>query len=117
MVISQDIQQKLEKHREEKAEATTTAKTSSDKKFNDEELNKINEIKSNYDSITLRMGQLHFELNSLTTEKSDLEFAFKKNREEEIDFARSLSSSNFSKGFSPASLEYSNSLTAFDFST
>jgi hypothetical protein len=90
MVISQDIQQKLEKHREEKAEATTTAKTSSDKKFNDEELNKINEIKSNYDSITLRMGQLHFELNSLTTEKSDLEFAFKKNREEEIDFAKHL---------------------------
>jgi len=89
MVISQDIQQKLEKHREEKAESTT-ANTSSAKKFNDEELNKINEIKSNYDSITLRMGQLHFELNSLTTEKSDLEFAFNKNREEEIDFAKHL---------------------------
>ena len=89
MVISQDIQQKLEKHREQKA-AKKTAETTTEKKFSQEELDKINEIKSNYDTITLRMGQLHFELDSLTKEKNSLEAAFDENRESEVAFAQQL---------------------------
>ena len=89
MVISQDIQQKLEKHREEKA-AKKAAETANEKKFSQEELEKISEIKSNYDAITLRMGQLHFELDSLNKEKNSLEAAFDENRESEVAFAQQL---------------------------
>ena len=89
MVISQDIQQKLEKHREERAAKKATENTT-EKKFSQEELEKISEIKSNYDAITLRMGQLHFELDSLTKEKSNLEAAFNENRETEVAFAQQL---------------------------
>ena len=89
MVISQDIQQKLEKHREERA-AKKATETVNEKKFSQEELEKISEIKSNYDTITLRMGQLHFELESLKKEKNNLEAAFNDNRESEIAFAQQL---------------------------
>ncbi len=89
MVISQDIQQKLEKHREERA-AKKATETSTGKKFSQEELDKINEIKSNYDTITLRMGQLHFELDSLNKEKNSLEVAFDENRASEVEFAKQL---------------------------
>mgnify|MGYP003154746588 FL=1 len=89
MVISQDIQQKLEKHREERA-AKKATEAPTEKKFSQEELEKINEIKSNYDAITLRMGQLHFELDSLNKEKNDLEVAFDENRKSEVAFAQQL---------------------------
>jgi len=88
MVISQDIQQKLEQHREQKA--ATKATDNSETKFSQEHLEKINTIKNNYDAITLRMGQLHFELSSLEKEKIDLSDAFEKNRLEEIAFAQEL---------------------------
>lgn len=89
MVISQDIQQKLEKHREEKANQKAS-ESLTEKKFSKEELDKISEIKSNYDAITLRMGQLHFELDSLNREKNSLEVAFNDNRESEVEFAKQL---------------------------
>jgi len=89
MVISQDIKQKLEKHREERA-SKKAAETSTEKKFSQEELDKISEIKSNYDAITLRMGQLHFELDSLNKEKASLEVAFDENRQSEVAFAQQL---------------------------
>ena len=85
MVLNQDIQEKLNKHREEKAKQTT-----SEKRFSKEELEKISEIKSNYDAITLRMGQVHFELNALNEEKTSLEADFNKNREQEVVFAKQL---------------------------
>jgi len=70
----QEIQEKLQAHREKKAqEPKATAEV---KKFSKEELDKITEIKQTYDRITLRMGQLHFELQALTSEKSELESLF-----------------------------------------
>ena len=91
MVISQDIQQKLEKHREEKAEKQTENKVKS-VKFTDKEIEQIGNIKQNYDSLTLRMGQLHFELKSLTKEKENIENLFNKNRDDEVKFAQDLTS-------------------------
>ena len=89
MVIRQDIQQKLEKHREEKAEAKQQ-ESNKVQKFSQEELDTISAIKQNYDNITLRMGQVHFELQSLTKEKDNLEAAFTDNRDNEVEFAKSL---------------------------
>jgi chromosome segregation ATPase len=90
MVLNQDIQQKLEKHREEKAETKKEETNNSVQKFTNDELDTISTIKRNYDNITLRMGQLHFELQSLTTEKDNLESAFTENRSTEVEFAKSL---------------------------
>ena len=50
MVLNQDIQEKLNKHREEKAKQTT-----SEKRFSKEELDNISEIKSNYDAVPFLM--------------------------------------------------------------
>ncbi len=36
------------------------------------------------------MGQVHFELQSLTKEKDNLEAAFTDNRDNEVEFAKSL---------------------------
>ena len=85
MVLSNDIQVKLSKHREEKATQASTGK-----KFSKEELDQISSIKSNYDAITLRMGQVHFELGALNEEKINLEEDFNKNRGEEVEFAQQL---------------------------
>jgi len=85
MVLNQDIQEKLSKHREEKATQSPT-----EKKFSKEELDQISSIKSNYDAITLRMGQVHFELSALNEEKINLESDFGKNREQEVVFAKQL---------------------------
>ena len=91
----QEIQEKLQAHREKKAqEPKATAEV---KKFSKEELDKITEIKQTYDRITLRMGQLHFELQALTSEKSELESLFDRNRESEIKFAQDLNT-KYGKG-------------------
>jgi chromosome segregation ATPase len=96
MVLQQDVQEKLNKHREEKAKQEASQQTS-EKKFSKEELDKISEIKSNYDAITLRMGQVHFELSSLNSEKLELENSFDNNREQEVEFAQQLTS-KYGKG-------------------
>ena len=88
-VLTQDEQQKLEAHRAEKAQQKQ-ASTMEAKKFTEEELNSIESIKQNYDGITLRMGQLHFELSALQLEKENLETSFKENRKAEVEFAQSL---------------------------
>jgi len=88
MVLQNDIKDKLNKHRSEKA--SQAQEKPAEKKFSTEELDMISDIKSNYDSITLRMGQLHFELSSLSEEKLNLETDFNKNREQEVDFAKQL---------------------------
>lgn len=90
MVLSNDIQEKLKAHRDEKAQQSNQNNSESGKKFSTEELEKISSIKNAYDAITLRMGQVHFELGSLTDEKAELENQFSKNREEEIGFAKQL---------------------------
>jgi len=96
MVLNQDIQEKLSKHREEKAKQTAE-QTTSEKRFSKEELDNISEIKSNYDAITLRMGQVHFELSALNEEKINLESDFNKNRDEEVNFATQLTN-KYGKG-------------------
>jgi len=94
-VLTQDEQQKLEAHRAEKAQQQ--ANTMEAKKFTDEELNSIESIKQSYDGITLRMGQLHFELSALQLEKENLENSFKENRKAEVEFAQSLTT-KYGKG-------------------
>ena len=91
----QEIQEKLKEHRDKKAQDSNPKEQP--KKFTKEELDKITEIKTTYDRVTLRMGQLHFELSSLTTEKSELENLFDKNRESEIKFAQELNT-KYGKG-------------------
>jgi hypothetical protein len=87
MVLEQEIQQKLDKHRAEKAKVNEENKS---KTFTKEELDRIAIIKQTYDALTLRMGQLHFELKSLTTEEVNLEKSFAENRKAEVNFAKEL---------------------------
>jgi|TARA_R110000744_G_C19359626_1_gene561297 hypothetical protein len=90
----QEIQDKLNQHRINKAE---TGNKDSSTKFTNEELKAISDIKQSYDSLTLRMGQIHFELKSLTSEKENVENLFSKNRDEEVQFAQDLTS-KYGKG-------------------
>ena len=103
MVLQQDVKDKLEKHREEKSQQAT--QQTSEKRFSQEELDNISSIKSSYDEITLRMGQVHFELSSLKTEKIDLESEFNKNREAEVLFAKQLTE-KYGKGSLDRSSNY-----------
>tara|TARA_R100001594_G_scaffold70546_1_gene104926 strand:- start:385 stop:708 length:324 start_codon:yes stop_codon:yes gene_type:complete len=92
-VLQQDVQEKLEKHRAQKAEQSKPKEI----KFTEQEITTIGNIKQNYDSLTLRMGQLHFELKSLTKEKENIENLFQKNRDEEVQFAQDLTT-KYGKG-------------------
>jgi len=85
----QEIAEKLAAHRAGKAteKQATESKT---KKFTDEELKTISEIKQIYDNTTLRIGQLHFEEKQLLNERAELERMFNNNREKEIKFAQEL---------------------------
>ena len=83
----QEIAEKLQKHRAEKPTDTVESKT---KTFSKEELEKIGLIKETYDNITLRMGQIVFELKNLNQEESDLHAHFEKTRKDEVDFAQEL---------------------------
>ena len=85
----QEIAEKLAAHRAEKA-AEKQATESKTKKFTDEELKTISEIKQIYDNTTLRIGQLHFEEKQLLNERDELERMFNNNREKEIKFAQEL---------------------------
>ena len=49
-----------------------------------EELDRISSIKANYDALTLRMGQIHFESKAINTEREQVEEAFQKNRDDEV---------------------------------
>jgi len=89
-----DIADKLQAHRAEKATENTK---NTAKKFTKEEINKISTIKLTYDQVTLRMGQIHFELSALTDEKTSLENMFNENRTTEIKFAEDLST-KYGKG-------------------
>jgi chromosome segregation ATPase len=95
-ILTQDEKQKLDTHRAEKAQQKQE-NSSNEKKFTDEELSSISSIKQNYDSITLRMGQLHFELSALQTEKENLNDAFQENRKSEVEFAQTLTT-KYGKG-------------------
>tara|TARA_Y100001973_G_C5173610_1_gene320566 strand:- start:529 stop:870 length:342 start_codon:yes stop_codon:yes gene_type:complete len=88
--VNQDIQDKLEQHRAAKAEQKSAEKQSESIKFSDEEIKKIESIKANYDGLTLRMGQLHFEIQSLTNERENVEKLFQENRSDEVKFAQDL---------------------------
>lgn len=85
----QEIAEKLAAHRAGKAEESK-AKESKTKRFTDEELKTISEIKQMYDNTTLRIGQLHFEEKQLLKERVELERMFNNNREKEIKFAQEL---------------------------
>jgi len=88
----QEIADKLQAHRAEKAvEKAAENKTLDVKKFSTEELTKISTIKTTYDQVTLRIGQIHFELTSLQDEKTRLEEMFNDNRKTEVKFAEDLS--------------------------
>jgi len=87
----QEIAEKLQKHRAEKpAEKPKVIVDSKTKTFSSEELEKISLIKEKYDNITLRMGQVVFELKNLELEESELHVHFEKTRKEEVDFAQEL---------------------------
>ena len=93
MVLQQDVQEKLNKQREEK----TDKKVQESKTFTKEELEQISSIKANYDALTLRMGQIHFESKAINAEKEQVEEAFQKNRDEEVKFAQELTT-KYGKG-------------------
>jgi len=84
----QEIADKLATHRAEKA--VSTKEESKIKKFTQEELQSISNIKQIYDNTTLRIGQLHFEEKQLLKERIELESMFNNNREKEIKFAQEL---------------------------
>ena len=83
-----EIEEKLKAHRAEKAVQKTEETV---KKFSTEELTKISTIKTTYDQVTLRMGQIHFELIGLQDEKERMENMFTENRATEVKFAEDLS--------------------------
>ena len=85
----QEIAEKLATHRTEKA-VEKTAEESKTKKFTQDELQSISNIKQVYDNTTLRIGQLHFEEKQLLKERTELELIFNNNREKEIKFAQEL---------------------------
>jgi len=85
----QEIAEKLAAHRAEKAEESKVEESKT-KRFTDEELKTISEIKQMYDNTTLRIGQLHFEEKQLLKERAELERMFNNNREKEIKFAQEL---------------------------
>jgi hypothetical protein len=93
MVVEQSVQEKLEKHREERADK----KVQESKTFTKEELDRISSIKANYDALTLRMGQIHFESKAINTEREQVEEAFQKNRDDEVKFAQELTT-KYGKG-------------------
>ena len=88
MVKEKEIEEKLKAHRAEKAVQKTEETV---KKFSTEELTKISTIKTTYDQVTLRMGQIHFELIGLQDEKERMENMFTENRATEVKFAEDLS--------------------------
>jgi len=92
-VLTQDEQQKLEAHRAQRAQQQENSII----KFSTEELDSIARIKQSYDSLTLRMGQIHFELKSLDKEKDNVESLFNKNRDDEVQFAQDLTT-KYGKG-------------------
>tara|TARA_R110002020_G_scaffold421917_1_gene631132 strand:- start:293 stop:622 length:330 start_codon:yes stop_codon:yes gene_type:complete len=85
----QEIAEKLAAHRAEKVVENKAEKTKT-KKFTEEELKTISEIKQIYDNTTLRIGQLHFEEKQLLKDRVELEKMFNNNREKEIKFAQEL---------------------------
>ena len=95
MVLQQGVQEKLDKHREQRAatkEVENAQETNqTEVKFTTEELAKIGEIKDLYEGLTRRMGQIHFELKSLETQRTESEKLFEKNRQDEVDLAKTLS--------------------------
>ena len=96
MVVEQDVQEKLEKHREERTDKKVQESNES-KTFTKEELDRISSIKANYDALTLRMGQIHFESKAINTEREQVEEAFQKNRDDEVKFAQELTT-KYGKG-------------------
>ena len=99
MVLQRDVQEKLEQHRKDRAATKETVDnavpenqgTGKEVKFTEEELTKIAEIKDLYEGLTRRMGQIHFELKSLETQKTEAENLFEKNRNDEVNLAKTLS--------------------------
>ena len=91
----QEIAEKLQNHRAEKAQ--NEEQKSEVKKFTEEELKKIATIKETYDQVTLRMGQVVFEEKAVVAEKQELEKIFDKNREDEVKFAQELNN-KYGKG-------------------
>ncbi len=94
----QDIKEKLEAHREQKAAEKPAQKTEGGPKtFTKEELTKIETIKQTYDQVMLRMGQIVFEEQQMQEEKKNLQSLFADTRKNEVDFAQQLNS-KYGKG-------------------
>jgi hypothetical protein len=94
----QEIKQKLDAHREQKAAEQPAQKTEgSPKTFTQEELTKIETIKQTYDQVMLRMGQIVFEEKAMLEEKKNLQSVFDDTRKNEIEFAQQLNT-KYGKG-------------------
>ena len=94
----QEIAEKLQNHRAEKAQKQEPKQETKEvKKFTQQELDKIATIKETYDQVTLRMGQVVFEEKAVVAEKQELEKIFDKNREDEVKFAQELNN-KYGKG-------------------
>jgi len=66
-------------------------KTKEGKKFTEEELKKIQEIKKAYNDLTIKLGQLQMEKNHLNEQSNRLDEEYKLLRKDEVGYVRQLS--------------------------
>ena len=67
------------------------AKTKEGKKFTEEEMNKVQEIKNKYNEITINLGQLEMDGMLLSEQKEKLKDEYVGVRKEEVTYAKVLS--------------------------
>lgn len=61
------------------------------KKFTEEEIKKVTEIKTKYQEITVALGQIELDRLLLEEQRSELNKQYKETREEESKYAKELS--------------------------
>ena len=63
------------------------AKTKEGKKFTEEEMNKVQEIKNKYNEITINLGQTEMDMLLLSEQKEKLKVEYSGVRKEEVTYA------------------------------
>ena len=64
------------------------AKTKEGKKFTEEEMNKVQEIKNKYNEITINLGQTEMDMLLLSEQKEKLKVEYSGVRKEEVTYAK-----------------------------
>jgi hypothetical protein len=67
------------------------AKTKEGKKFTEEEMKKVQEIKNKYNNITINLGQLEMDGMLIDEQKNKLKEQYINTRKDEVDYAKVLS--------------------------